>query len=350
MVSDASRSGSVRRSGICVERSLTPWPRAPPPSTSTSSSWVPGSAGRWRPTGWPRPAGRSSCSSAAAPSHRAASPAPPAAWPRTSGSPAEGRHGLFDIWSFDGHRRRGLQRPGRRLADLRQRPAAQGREVVRARATRAAAAATSTGRSPGPTSSRTTTPSSAMIGTAHLPLRRDTPQDRRADARGRRGSRAGRALPPLAISFAPRPAGRRCGRARSDARLRQPPRPAARHLPPCAASATSAATTAPRTPSTTPTSPPRSTRAPTSAYATRSRASGRCGRAAATRSPTSCTPAPTASRPSGSRPDHPLRPAGAGGGHLRHDVPAAAQPRGAARPQRAARHPVLRQRRPARAS
>ena len=46
-------------------------------------------------------------------------------------------------------------------------------------------------------------------------------------------------------------------------------------------------------------------------------------------------------------PDHPLRAPGAGGGHVRDDVPAAPQPHGVPRPERGARHPVLRQRRPA---
>ena len=95
----------------------------------------------------------------------------------------------------------------------------------------------------------------------------------------------------------------------------------------------------------------RSTPAPTSAPATRSRASGRSAatRAAATRSRTSSTPAPTASPRSASPPSTiRCRAPGAGRRHVRHDVPAAAQPRGLARPQRGARHPLLRQRRPAR--
>ncbi len=41
--------------------------------------------------------------------------------------PSEGYYGLFDLWSFTGHRGGGLERPWRRLADLRQRAAAQGR-------------------------------------------------------------------------------------------------------------------------------------------------------------------------------------------------------------------------------
>ena len=55
-------------------------------------------------------------------------------------------------------------------------------------------------------------------------------------------------------------------------------------------------------------------------------------------------------RPRAPRPavrDDRLRPAGAGRGHLRHVLPAAAQPRALSRPELGPRHPVLRQRRPA---
>ena len=63
-------------------------------------------------------------------------PYPPGSFPRTParhahqllGSRADGLYGMFDLWSFDRTRRGRVQRPRRRLADLRQRDAAQADE------------------------------------------------------------------------------------------------------------------------------------------------------------------------------------------------------------------------------
>ena len=267
------------------------------------------------------------------------------------GARARACHGLFDIWSFDGHRRHGLQRPRRRLADLRQRPAPQGREVVRARVSPCPAAVTRTGRSPGPTSTRTTTRVESMIGAATVPVRRHG-QDQRP-ARGRRGCGA------LGVAAAARgdasPAARdgepvRAGEIETPAygNIHGLPRSTCRS----AASATSAATTAPRTPSTTPTCPPPRTHGADIRARREVKGFRPLGatRAAATRSRTSSTtgvdgePASRAAQP---QTDH-VRAPGAGGGHVRDDVPAAPQPHGVPRAERGARHPVLRQRRPAR--
>ena len=220
-----------------------------------------------------------------------------AAWRATSGSPREGRHGLFDIWSFEGidgmvssglgggsliyanvllrkdekwfvHEQPVARRRLRALADLPCRPRAA---LRRRRVDDRRRAATRTPTRPRPMAMR------EAAEAAGLSLQ----------------------LPPLAVSFARRPGEEpvRQGEIETPG-VRQHPRPAARPPAPWSASATSAATTAPRTPSTTPTCPPRSTPAPTSASVTRSRASGRSAatRAAATRSRTSSTPAPTASR------------------------------------------------------
>ena len=116
------------------------------------------------------------------------------------------------------------------------------------------------------------------------------------------------------------------------------------------ASATSAATTAPRTRSTTRTSPTRGTPAPRSARAARCASSSRA-RAAAGRSTTSSTRPSARGRRRDTQPvprvtvtaDELVLSAGTLGTH----VPAAAQPRGAARALAAARRGLLRQRRPA---
>ncbi len=247
-----------------------------------------------------------------------------------------------------GHRRPGLQRPGRWLADLRQRAAAQGREVVRPRA--AAAGRRLRALADLPRRPRAPLRRGRVDDRRHaVPLRRH-PQDD-GDRGGRRGAPACRCSGRRWRSASRAGRGRsRCGRARSSRRRTATstacPASPARSW----ASATWAATTAPRTPSTTPTSPRPSTPAPTSAPATRSRASGRSTcrgrrlrghvrRAHRRRRRARGRPA---------RAHHPRTAAGAGRGHLRHDVPAAAQPAGPARPERRPRHPLHRQRRPAR--
>ena len=227
---------------------------------------------------------------------------PPGSFPRTPSAtarnfwePCRGPPRPVRHMELRGHRRPGLQRPRRRVADLRQRAAAQGREVVRPGAAGAG---------------RRLRALADLPRRPRAPLRRGRVDDRRhartpTTTRPRRWrsrrppQAAGLSLqrPPLAISFRAGRGRSRSGRARSS-RRRTATSTACRGSPARSpASATWVATTAPRTPSTTPTSRRPSTPAPTSAPGTRSRASGRStvAKAAATRSPTSCTPAPTAS-------------------------------------------------------
>ena len=157
-------------------------------------------------------------------------------------------------------------------------------------------------------------------------------------------------LPPLAVTLRARrarAAGAADRRARAVRRTSTacPARPAA-----CAASATSAATTAPRTRSTTTTSRrPRTHGADIrTCHEVRTfapRAGG--GYEVALRRATTADAEGTRRRPA-CRTGGDLRPARARGRHLRHDVPAAAQPRSLPGLSAAPGHALLRQRRPAR--
>ena len=73
--------------------------------------------------------------------------------------PPRGLVGMYHYWSFKGIDALVSAGPRRRLADLRERVHPQGRELVR-RTRTSTTAATSTGRSTAPTSTRTTTASS----------------------------------------------------------------------------------------------------------------------------------------------------------------------------------------------
>ena len=183
-----------------------------------------------------------------------------------------------------------------------------------------------------------------------LPVRRHG-QDQRP-ARGRRGSGALGVAAAARGELRPRP-GRRAGAGRRDrdAGVRQHPRPAALHLRP--GRRVRPRLQLRRQEQPRPHVPVRraARAAPTSACVTRSRASGRSAatRAAATRSRTSSTPAPTASPPSASPPktircERLVLAAGTFGTTyllLRNRTAFPGHERGA-------RHPVLRQRRPAR--
>ena len=344
------RSGSVRGAGYCVHGGLS-WPRAPPSSGSTSSSWAPGSAARWRPTGWPRPAARSSCWSAAAPTRPAASRARRAAWRANFWEPGEGRHGLFDVWSFEGidgvvssglgggsliyanvllrkdekwfvHEQPLPRRRLRALADLPRRPRPALRRVE------------------------------AMIGAAPYPYT-DTPKTDRAARRPPTGAGSAGAAAAARGQRSPAGPGEDAGAAGRDrdAGVRQHPRPAARPPAACSASATSAATTAPRTrldhtylsaAQHARRRHPHPSRGQGLPAARRDEGGGYevtyVVHTGADGEP-AVGPAP--------RTTITLRAAGAGGRHVRHDLPAAAQPHGVPRAERGARHPVLRQRRPA---
>ena len=125
---------------------------------------------------------------------------PPAAWPRNFWEPERRPARPVRRLELRGHRRHGLQRPGRRLADLRQRAAAQGREVVRPRA-----ALPGGGYEDWPVTRADLEPHydavEPMIGTDR-PTR--TPDTAKTAAMREAAERRGLALslPPLAVSFA----------------------------------------------------------------------------------------------------------------------------------------------------
>ena len=186
-------------------------------------------------------------------------------------------------------RRARLERARRRLADLRERPAAQGREVVRVarapgRRRRGLAAAPR-----GPRAALR--PRRAGDRRPALSARARAVRPHGEDARlqgRRRGARAG-LVPPAARRHlrATRASRRPSGEPIEEERPNLHGRPRA-DLPARAASATWAATTAPRTRSTTRTSPTRGTPARRSARAARCASSSRA-RAAAGPSTTSST-------------------------------------------------------------
>ena len=89
------------------------------PEHFDASSSARASADRSPLTGWPRPDRACSCSSAARHTPRARSRAARTGPAKLLG-PDAGLTGMYHYWSFKGHRRAGLGRPRRRLADLRQ--------------------------------------------------------------------------------------------------------------------------------------------------------------------------------------------------------------------------------------
>ena len=147
--------------------------------------------------------------------------------------PASGPDRHVPLLVLRGHRRARLRRPGRRLADLRERVHPQGREVVRPGGP-STTAATSTGRSTARTSTRTTTASSRCIGAAAR-TRSTTSRTRR---RRRRSPSRRRPRPTGSSGSCPssrsrsRNEGRAAGPGRGDRGGRsQPPRPHAHDLP-----------------------------------------------------------------------------------------------------------------------
>ena len=199
--------------------------------------------------------------------------------------PPRGLTGMYHYWSFQRHRRAGLHRARRRLADLRQRVHPQGRALVRPRGPQRRRLRVLAGqpRRPRPAlrPRREDDRPAALPGRPRA-VRVDAQDDRLQGGGGRARPRA---LPPEAGGHvrqrgAPAGAGRgdRGGASRTCTAVRA--RPAS-----CAASATSAATSAPRTRSTTTTSPTPSTTARRSARCATSAASSRAT-AAATRSAT----------------------------------------------------------------
>ena len=281
-------------------------------------------------------------------------------WRRNFWDPSEGLYGMFDVWSFDGHRRARVERPGRRLADLRQRAAAQGRAVVRRSEDARRGGLRVLAGHAGRTSSRTTTGSrrcSAPQRTRSSTSRTPATPKTRAFARRGRGARPASGSAPTA--------GRR--RSRTTATTPVPGEPIREAHPnlhgrtrltcrlcgECDIGCNyGSKNTLDYNYLTEAPAPGAEIRDALRGARVRARSPGGGYRSCATSTTTATLDGEPTRHPRRHAPARARdrRRARAVGGHARHDVPAAAQPRRRARASAGAGHPLLRQRRPAHAS
>ncbi len=154
----------------------------------------------------------------------------PAAMGRAFWDPSEGLHGLFDVWTFRGLEGVVSSGLGGGLADLRQRPAAQGRVVVRARVPRARWRLRDLA-GPAGRSRPALRPGREHARGDALPVRRHDREDL-GDAR-QRGAAGARLAAPAPGGHLQRPAAGPTGAGSADRAggVRQPARPSAVDLP-----------------------------------------------------------------------------------------------------------------------